>query len=269
MNSEAKISIILVTRNSKSVLFNCLKSLNENDEITSSKNAEWIIVDNASSDGSIDDAIKIYPNIKLIKNNDNVGFAKSCNLGIKISNNDYILFINTDTEIQQNAISKLYDCISADTSAGVVGPRLIRKNGTIQKSAYPEATLFTEIFKPLVKLYVSLKENFYSLNKPNDVKSLRGACFMVSRKTMDTAGLFDERYFFYLEETDLFRTIRLSGKKIYYLPSSQVYHYGGLGSDDKMSFDKKKMYNESLLKYFAKNRSKFENFAIRMLIKNK
>lgn len=265
---KTKISIILVTRNSKSVLFNCLKSLDNNDIITSSQNAQWIIVDNASSDGSIEEAVKLYPNINIIKNNDNLGFAKACNQAVKISNADYLLFINTDTEIQQNAISKLYDCITGDQSIGVVGPRLIRKNGTIQKSAYPEATLFTEIFKPLVKLYVSIKENLYSLNKPNVVQSLRGACFIVGRNTMEKAGLFDERYFFYLEETDLFRRIKLNGKKICYLPSSQVYHYGGLGSDDKMTFDKKKMYNRSLLQYFEKNRNKFENFVIKKIIGN-
>lgn len=265
---KPNISIILVTRNSKSVLFDCLKSLDNNDVITSSKNAEWIIVDNASSDGSIDETIKLYPNIKLIKNNDNLGFAKACNQGIKFSTSDYLLFINTDTEIQENAISKLYDCICNNTDIGVVGPRLIRKNGTIQKSAYPEATLFTEIFKPLVKLYVSLKESFYSLNKPNVVQSLRGACFIAGKQVLQNVGLFDERYFFYLEETDLFRRIKLSGKKICYLPNSQVYHYGGLGSDDKMPFDKKKIYNQSLLKYFEKNRNKLENFLIRKIVRN-
>ncbi len=263
---KTKISVILVTRNSKSVLFNCLKSLDNNDILSSYKNAEWIIVDNASSDGSIEEVNKIYPDVKIIKNNENLGFAKACNQGIKISTSEYLLFINTDTEIQQNAISKLYDCITGDTAIGVVGPRLIRKNGTIQKSAYPEATLFTEIFKPIVKLYVSIKENFYSLNKPNTVRSLRGACFMVSRETVNAAGLFDEQYFFYLEETDLFRRIRLNGKKICYFPDSKVYHYGGLGSDDKMTFDKKKMYNRSLLKYFAKNRNKFENLVIKKII---
>lgn len=268
LSKQQKITIILVTRNSKSVLFDCLKSLDNNDVITSSKNAEWIIVDNASSDGSIDEAIKLYPNIKLIKNNDNLGFAKACNQGIKISISDYLLFINTDTEIQENAISKLYDCISNNADIGVVGPRLIRKNGTIQKSVYPEATLFTEIFKPLVKLYVSLKENFYSLKQANVVQSLRGACFILNKQVMQNVGNFDERYFFYLEETDLFRRIRLSGKKICYLPNSQVYHYGGLGSDDKITFDKKKIYNQSLLKYFAKNRNKFENFIIKKIVRN-
>ena len=86
---------------------------------------------------------------------------------------------------------------------------------------------------------------------------------------MKTVGGFDERYFFYLEETDLFRQLKLNGKKICYLPESEVYDYGGLGSDDKMTFDKKKMYNESLLKYFKKNRNGFENFVIGKIIKNK
>ncbi|MEA5001297.1 MAG: glycosyltransferase family 2 protein [Endomicrobiaceae bacterium] len=268
MGSIPKISIVLVTRNSKSVLFNCLKSLNEKDKIASSQNAQWIIVDNGSSDGSIDEAVKLYPNIKIIKNTDNLGFAKAANQGFKMSENEYILYINTDTEIEYDAVSKLYDAIKRDEKIAVVGPRLIRKNGTIQKSAYPEATLYTEIFKPFVKLYVSVKEKFYSFKKCYSVNSLRGACFLINKKYMQNVGCFDERYFFYLEETDLFRQLKLSGKKICYLPDSRVYHYGGLGCDDKMSFDKKKIYNESLIKYFKKNRNKFENFIINMVVKS-
>ncbi|MCL2390934.1 MAG: glycosyltransferase family 2 protein [Endomicrobia bacterium] len=264
---KSDISIVLVTRNSRSVLFDCLKSLEENDEITKSPSSEWIIVDNNSTDGSIEDVIKLYPSVKVIKNKENLGFAKACNQGCKISSRGYILFINTDTKIQQNAISKLYSYISKDNSIGVIGPRLIRKDESIQKSVYPEPSLLTEIFKPFVKLTVSLKENFYSENKCYDVNSLRGACFIVNRQIMEKAGYFDERYFFYLEETDLFRQIRLGGNKICYLPYSRVYHYGGLGCDDKASFDKKKIYKESMKKYFEKNRNKFENFIMDYILK--
>ena len=263
------LSIVLVTRNSKSVIFDCLKALNNNDEITSSTKAQWIIVDNASNDGSIEEIIKFYPDITVIKNSDNLGFAKAANQGFKTATCDYILYINTDTEITKNSISKLYNKISSDNKIAVIGPRLLRKNNTIQKSVYPEATLWTEIFKPFVKLYVSLKENFYKKGNCYTVNSLRGACFIINKKYMQDVGCFDERYFFYLEETDLFRQLKLNGKKICYLPESEVYHYGGLGSDDKMTFDKKKMYNNSLLKYFEKNRNKFENFIIRKIIKNK
>jgi hypothetical protein len=198
-----------------------------------------------------------------------VGFAKAANQGLNVAENNFILYINTDTEIKQNAISKLYNKIVSDKNIAVIGPRLLRKNNTIQKSVYPEATLYTEIFKPIVKLAVSIKENFYKVGNCYTVNSLRGACFIINKEYMKQVGGFDERYFFYLEETDLFRQLKLIGKKICYLPESEVYHYGGLGSDDKMTFNKKKMYNESLLKYFQKNRNKFENFIIRKLIKNK
>lgn len=269
MNSLKKISIVLITRNSKSVLFDCLNALNNNDEITALKNSQWIIVDNDSNDGSIEEVLKLYPQTQIIKNKDNVGFAKAANQGLKVAENDFILYINTDTEIKQNAISKLYNKIVSDKNIAVIGPRLLRKNNTIQKSVYPEATLYTEIFKPIVKLSVSIKENFYKAGNCYTVNSLRGACFIINKEYMKQVGGFDERYFFYLEETDLFRQLKLAGKKICYLPESEVYHYGGLGSDDKMTFNKKKMYNESLLKYFQKNRNKFENFIIRKLIKNK
>ena len=267
MNNLSKLSIILITRNSKSVLFDCLKALDNNDETTSSKNAEWIIVDNNSDDGSIEKVLKLYPQTIVIKNKDNLGFAKAANQGFNIAKSDFILYINTDTEIKQNSVSKLYNKIVSDKDIAVIGPRLLRKNNTIQKSVYPEATLWTEIFKPVVKLSVSIKEKFYKVGNCYTVNSLRGACFIINKQYMKQVGGFDERYFFYLEETDLFRQLKLIGKKICYLPESEVYHYGGLGSDDKMSFNKKKMYNESLLKYFAKNRNKFENFIIRKIKK--
>ena len=263
------LSIVLVTRNSKSVIFDCLKALENNDSITSSKNAQWIMVDNDSKDGSIEEVIKLYPDINLIKNNYNAGFAKAANQGFNAAESEFILYINTDTEITKNSISKLYKTIVSDNKIAVIGPRLLRKNNTIQKSVYPEATLWTEIFKPLIKLYVSVRENFYKPGKCYTVNSLRGACFIINKQYMQNVGCFDERYFFYLEETDLFRQLKLSGKQICYLPESEVYHYGGLGSDDKMNFDKKKMYNNSLLKYFGKNRNKFENFIIGKIIKNK
>ena len=269
MNNLFKLSIVLITRNSKSVLFDCLKSLDNNDEITSSKNAEWIIVDNNSDDGSIEDVLKLYPKTIVIKNEDNLGFAKAANQGFYISKSNYILYINTDTEIKKDSILKLYNKIVSDKNIAVIGPRLLRKNNTIQKSVYPEATLWTEIFKPLIKLSVSIKENFYKAGNCYTVNSLRGACFIINKEYMKQVGGFDERYFFYLEETDLFRQLKLMGKKICYLPESEVYHYGGLGSDDKMTFNKRKMYNESMLKYFEKNRNKFENFIIRKMIKIK
>lgn len=262
-----KISIVLITRNSKSVLFDCLKALNNNDKLTSSTNSQWIIIDNASNDGSIEEVLKLYPQTTVIKNKENVGFAKAANQGFNVTESNFILYINTDTEIKKDSISMLYNRIVSDKNIAVIGPRLLRKNNTIQKSVYPEATLYTEIFKPIIKLSVSIKENFYRPGNCYTVNSLRGACFIINKEYMKQVGGFDERYFFYLEETDLFRQLKLIGKKICYLPESEVYHYGGLGSDDKMNFNKKKIYNESLLKYFEKNRNKFENFVIRRLKK--
>lgn len=264
----ADLSIVLITRNSASVLFNCLRALDNNDEITSSKKAQWIIVDNDSLDGSIEKVSKMYPNTTIIKNDDNLGFAKAANKGLKVAQGDFVLFINTDTEITKNSISKMYNKISRNGDIAVIGPRLLRKDNTIQKSVYPEPTLWTELFKPLVKLYVSIREKYYKVGNSYTVQSLRGACFIINKEYMNNVGGFDERYFFYLEETDLFRQLRLQGKEICYLPESQVYHYGGLGSDG-IAFNKKKTYNESLLKYFEKNRNSFENLIIKRIVSTK
>ncbi len=252
-----KLSIVLVTRNSGSTLFGCLASFAAKDPLTSPGNAEWIIVDNNSSDGSIAAALLQYPDLKVIQNTENKGFAAAANQGWRAATNDPVLFINTDTELLNNAVSKMADTLEAEPTIGVIGPRLLRKDGTIQKSVWPEPTLVTELFKPWFKLRVSLRENAYTEGTWYTVPSLRGAAFLTTKTILSLVNGLDERYFFYLEETDLFHAIKAKGLKIAYLPAARVTHFGGLGSDNA-NFDKAKMYRQSLMKYFIKNRPAWE-----------
>ena len=261
-----KISVVIVARNSAAVLFKCLKALSENDEATKPENSQWIIVDNASTDGSIDIACESYPNISVIKNSENMGFAFASNQGIRLAENELILLLNTDAIIMNGSIDTLRKALLLLDKNAVAGPRLMRLNGTIQKSVYPEPTMFTELFKPIVKFIVSFKEVLYKSDKVYRVSSLRGACFLAKKSALVNVGLFDERYFFYLEETDLFRQLKKKGFYITYVPSSKVVHLGGRGSDT-IDFNKAQMYKTSLLKYFKKNRSWVETIIITFYLK--
>ena len=267
-NEKNKVTVVIVARNSGLVLFECLQALNENDDATKSQNSQWIIVDNASNDGSIEKACEKYPWIDVIKNSENMGFAFAANQGARFAKNELILFLNTDAQIMPGSISALRDALLVSEKNAVAGPRLMRPNGTIQKSVYPEPTVFTELLKPIVKLYVSFKEMFYKTGKIYRVSSLRGACFLVKRVPLFSVGLLDERFFFYLEETDLFRQLKAKGFFITYVPSSKVVHLGGKGSKNS-DFDKAQMFKISLLKYFDKNRSLFENIVMKFYLGSK
>jgi len=262
-----KVTVVIVARNSGVVLFECLQALNENDDATKPESSQWVIVDNASTDGSIECACEKFPFINVIKNAENKGFAFAANQGARCAKNEFILFLNTDAQIMWGSISALRQALFASEKNAVAGSRLVRSNGTIQKSVYPEPTIFTELLKPLVKLYVSFKEMFYRPDKIYRVSSLRGACFLVRKDALFTAGLLDERFFFYLEETDLFRQLKAKGFFITYVPSSKVVHLGGKGSTTS-DFDKAKMFKISLLQYFQKNRPWFENVIIRFYLRD-
>jgi hypothetical protein len=252
-----KLSVVIVARNSGSTLSGCLRSLAGKDPITAPANAEWIIVDNNSNDGSVEAVQQKYPAIKIIRNGENKGFAAAANQGWSAAANDLVLFINTDTELLNEAVSKMANILEVEHSIGVIGPRLFRRGGSVQKSVWPEPTIWTELFKPLYKLSVSLAEHKFEEGKWYAVTSLRGAAFLTTKTVLSSVNGFDERYFFYLEETDLFHTMQAEGLKIAYLPDARITHFGGLGSDNT-NFDKAKMYRQSLMKYFVKNRPAWE-----------
>ena len=236
--------------------------MSSNDKITHHDNAEWILVDNASTDGAFERVTAQYPNIKPIRNSENKGFAYAANQGYKAAKNKYLLYINTDVEIINTAVSSLIDILDNEPSAAVVGPRLFQQSLSVQKSVCPQPTLWHELLKPFFKLKADIRELFYRDAKCYSVPSIRGACFLIRKEALDLVGGFDDNYFFYLEETDLFYRLRKKGWKVLYLPRSGVIHYSGMGSE-KVPFDRKKMYRESLMKYFQKNRPEWETLLLK------
>lgn len=238
--------------------------MSSNDEIAHPENAEWIIVDNASSDKALEKAISKYPVIRIIKNSENKGFAFAANQGYKAAKNKYLLFINTDVEILNGAISNLAALLNKEPRAAVVGPRLFRQSMSVQKSVCPQPTLWYELFKPYFNFKANIRERFYKKDQCYSVPSIRGACFLIRKTALDSVGGFDDDYFFYLEETDLFYRLRKNGWKVFYYPRAEVIHFSGMGSG-KPPFDRKKMYHESLMKYFHKNRPKWETLVLKKL----
>lgn len=259
--NENKVSVIIITHNSGNMLYDCLNKLDRNDPHTARENSEWIVIDNASTDGSVERVLSEYPSLKVIKNSENKGFAFAANQGLRAASNEYLLYINTDVEIRPLSITRLLEVLTSDSSIAVVGPRLLRPDGSIQKSALPLPSYWDWILQPFIKIKINIKEKFYQNNRWYYVPLIRGACFLIRKSLLEIIGGFDEEFYFYYEETDLFYRLGVMKYKIAYYPLSEVVHIGG-ATVKKVNFNAKKIFRQSYLKYLKKHHPQWQYFIL-------
>ena len=227
------LSIVIVNYNSTSLLEQCLDSVNK---ACTDIDAEIIVVDNNSKDGSKAHLQVKYRGIKFIFNKDNLGFAKACNQGFKISSGKYVLFLNPDTVLSETC---LVDCISffeSHPDAGAVGVRMLDDNGIFLKESkrgIPSAsTSFYKLFG-LSAIFPGSKTfaKYYQAHLPeianNPVEVLSGAFMMIRREVFEKVNGFDEDFFMYGEDIDLSMRIDQLGYKNYYLGNIYVTHLKG------------------------------------------
>lgn len=230
------LSIIIVNYNTRVLLKNCLKSIVEN---THKVNYEVIVVDNASSDGSVAMVEKEFPWVRFICNEKNTGFSKANNQGIQIANGDNILLLNSDTIVLDNCLFHVLDFINNTEDAGVVGCKVLNHDKTLQLSCYHFPSLLTELVfftKGVVKniwdpvtWYKYMK--YWNHNKIRTVDCISGCFFLVKRNIFDTIGLLDENSFMYYEDSEFCKRLRLqSNYKIYYYPHAEIIHLKGASS---------------------------------------
>ncbi len=232
------LSIIIVNYNTKDLLVKCLASLFMwcADEI---KNREYelIVVDNDSHDESVEEIQKDMSSmefIKVIKNHENLGFAKANNIGIKYATGDNILLLNSDTEIQSLAIQKTLQYLKETEKVGVVSCRINLGNRKIDPSChrgFPTPWnafcyfLKLETFFPKLKIFSGYHQYYKDLSSIHEVDAISGAFFMVRREVIDKVGMLDEDYFMYGEDLDWCYRIKAAGYRIMYNPSYSIIHH--------------------------------------------
>ncbi|MEK7166286.1 MAG: glycosyltransferase family 2 protein [Patescibacteria group bacterium] len=229
-----ELSIIIVSFNTCKLLESCLQSIYFNENIESEKQLvyEVIVTDNYSVDGSIEMVEKKYPQVRLIKNNSNVGFGKANNQGIKIAKGNTILFLNSDILVQKNAIIRLYKYFTQLPSKSIVGGRLFNLDGSPQPSCGPAYTLIN-IFVALFLKGDYLHLTRYSPQSEKEVDWVMGACIMAEKKAFKEIGGFDEGIFMYMEEIDWqFRAKQLD-YRIFFYPNAQFTHVGAASSQGR------------------------------------
>ena len=249
-----KLSIIIVNWNTSRLLDGCLASIFANPP---DDPYEVVVVDNASIDDSPQMVRRNYPQVHLIENPENVGFAKANNQGILETTGPYVLLLNPDTVILPKALQILLGFIKDQKEIGAVGPMVLNPDLTLQSSCNPMPTLFREFWQlmhldRILALSVYREEN-WDTNVSHPVEVLQGNCLLVRRATLARIGLLDDNYFMFTEEVDLCYRLLKKGWVIHWVPMARIIHYGGQSTDQVP----RKMFLElyrSKLNFFRKTK---------------
>jgi len=255
-----KLSIIVVSWNVKGDLLNCLGSIRNNPP---SCQYEVIVVDNASSDGTVDALRQQFPLLRLIDNKENRGFAGANNQGLDVACGQYIFFLNPDTIVTPRSIDVLLRFMEDNPDVGACGPKLTSENGIAQHTvrcfpsfagALHRHTIFKAlgIFRPAYNKWLM---KGFSSDSPVQVDQLIGAALMVRREAMEDVGKMDhENFFMYYEEVDLCYRMKKAGWRTMFVPYARIVHLGGRSSG-QIPAEKTLMAMSSLLKFLKKHRS--------------
>lgn len=224
------VSIIIVSYNTRALLEDCLRSLTRSLKLAH-LSSEIIVVDNVSTDGTREMLADEFPRVHVIKNKDNVGFGRANNQGIHAAKGEYILLLNSDTIVMNNAIGKLLAFGKQHPNA-FVGPKLLNADHTPQTSCGPFFSLpvvFTSLFLKGDRLGITR----WSPNRSRKVDWVSGACILAPRRIFMQDLLFDEQIFMYMEEIDLLYRAKKKGFPTYFYPRSLIVHLGSGSSTNK------------------------------------
>jgi len=244
------VSIVIVNWNTRQLLLDCLASIPVGvGELTH----EIFLVDNASSDGSVAAVRQRYPQVIVIENERNLGFAAANNRAFRQMRGDFALLLNTDTVLTAGAIARLQGFMASHPEAGMACGQLLNRDGSKQNSIANFPTLLTllinetllRIFSP--KRFPSKRREY---QEPVEIESGIGACLMVRKAAMEAVGLLDERYFFFMEETDWALSMFKAGWKSYLVPDARIYHLQGQSAGDQVGA--RIMFYRSRYQYFRK-----------------
>ncbi len=238
------LSIIIVNWNTRELLAKCLRSLypvpNGEEQrvgpltLQDGSSYEVFVVDNASSDGSDEMVRHRFPQVHLIQNRENVGFARANNQAIPLSQGRYVLLLNSDTEVQAGALETLVAFMDARPQAGAAGPRLLNTDGSLQPSCHPMLTPGREFWRLLFLERISPRATYpmhrWNDQSPRQVEVIKGACLLLRRTALNQVGLLDESYFMYTEEVDLCYRLALAGWECWWIPQAAVIHHGEASS---------------------------------------
>ena len=271
MKANPILSIIIVSFNTKELLKQTINSI-----FKSEKNGnfyEIIVVDNNSSDKSIEMVKKNFKKVKIIESQKNLGFAKANNLGASHAKGKYLFFLNSDTIVKSGALLQMIEFFEKNQNIGVLGPKLVLKSGRVQPYCIGQKSSISQAFKNrLAKLLFKLgfpkkslarlSLEYWDWSKPIQVDWVTGAALMIKRKIFKK-NRFDENIFMYFEDQDLCLRVKKNGSEIWSLPNAKIIHLGGKSL--KLDKARKKYYYQSQDYFFKKHFGAF-NYVVMKII---
>jgi len=256
----ADVTVVVVTFNALPWVERCLDSVRGHDVV---------VVDNGSTDGTLELIRERYRDVRLLEQA-NVGMGAGNNAGMRAADSRYFLLLNSDAWVLGDAVEQLVAFADAHPDAAVVGPRLLNPDGTLQRSARGEPTLwrlateylFVRKLAPRSRLLNPLYAGGFDHDEVAEVDWLFGPALLVRRAAVDDVGLFDEDFFMFSEEVDWMTRFRRAGWKVLFFPGAEVVHVGGASHGGRL-------YVENLrghLRWFAKHRGPREAERVRRLL---
>jgi len=224
------LSICIVNWNVEALLRQCLRAIFDN---TKGVNLEVIVVDNNSKDESVRMVEKEFPQVKLIANHFNAGFTKANNQAIMMAKGRYLLILNPDTEVIDNALKKMIQFMDSKHDCAALGPKLLNTDGSLQRSCriFPTletmfySALFLDQLLPGSTTFGKYFMTWWNFDSVREVDQPMGSALMVRKTALDKVGAFDENIFIWFDEVDLCYRIKKAGGKIFFTPDAKIKHH--------------------------------------------
>lgn len=264
------VSFAIVNHNRRAILEECLKAIFEN---AGSIRFEILVVDNASSDGSVEMVREQFPSVEVIVNEQNRGRAAATNQAIRESKGRYVFVLDNDAVVLPDTLQEMVRFMDEHPRVGVLGCRLLKPDGGLEPSCRALPTLRTLLFRALHldrllpgnRVTGAAVMSYWGHDSVCEVEVVAGACMLVRREVVEQVGLMDEQFVFYAEEADWCYRIKQGGWEIYFTPNAEIIHYGGLCSGGRTSVQMHLELYRSSLKYFKKHNGWFGHMAARLL----
>ncbi|HEX3246421.1 MAG TPA: glycosyltransferase family 2 protein [Chloroflexota bacterium] len=279
--AEHRVSVIILNYNTSNDLRTCLRSVQQTRVGMDQDAIETFVVDNASTDGSADMVAAEFPWVKLIRADRNGGYAYGNNLALRESSGRYVMLLNPDALIPPGAIEALYDYLDAHPRAAVVGPRVLRPDGSLDlacRRSFPTLEVSSYRMLGLSKLFPrSRKFGRYNLtyldaDEGAEVDSVVGACMLVRRAAIEQVGLLDEQFFMYGEDLDWAFRMKQAGWSILYHPGVTVLHRKGESSRRRSEAATVAFYDAMEIfyrKHYARQHSGLVNALVQLAIRSR
>lgn len=232
---RARVSVVIVVWNAKKYVLECLDSLREH---CCKACFEIIVVDNASTDGTPEMVAELYPEIRLIRNPENLGFARANNIGIAQTSGEYVCLVNSDVKFLDNCISPMVDYLSKNPAVAMVGPKMLAPDGRVWRSTMRFPTIWNHFSRALgldiafkgSRWFGGLLMSDFDHGTTTPVEVLNGWFVVVRRSAMERVGLLDPQFFMYGEDVDWCYRFHQAGEGVVFFAEAGAIHYGGASS---------------------------------------